>query len=249
MKAYWQGTLSCDFLTLPIKLYSAVTPKETRFHYLHTQCRTPLEYLRHCPQCGTEVSSEDIMRGYEYEDSLVVVNDQELATLTSAKEPIITIRQCVHAHAIDPVCFDRAFYVAPGTGAKKAYAVLHDALRQAGMVALGTVTLREHDRHVLLRPAADGVLVLQTLFSSHELLDLNLLPLPQHPASVVEVQAALEGIRRLTGTYIPQQWTDQSQAALSTLLARKARNNVNRVPRVTAQTRRRHPPSSPKVAA
>ena len=161
----------------------------------------------------------------------------------------MTIRQCVHAHAIDPVGFERAFYVAPGTGAKKAYAVLHDALRQAGMVALGSVTFREHDRHVLLRPAADGVLVLHTLFSSRKLLDLSSLTLPQHPASVVEVQAALEGIRRLTGTYIPEQWTDRSQVALSALLARKARSNVNRIPVSTARARCKHPPSSPPVAA
>jgi len=249
MKAYWQGTLSCDFLTFPITLYTAVTPKAPRFHYLHAQCRAPLEYLRHCPQCGTEVADDDIVRGYEYEDALVVVNDQELAALIPAKESGMTIRQCVHTHAIDPVCFDCAFYVAPGTGAKKAYAVLYEALRQAGMVALGIVTFREHDRHVLLRPVADGVLVLHTLFSSHALLDLAVLPLPQHPASVVEVQAALEGIRRLTGTYLPEQWTDRAQAALSTLIARKARSNANRVPQLTARTRRKHPPASPQVAA
>ena len=249
MKAYWHGTLVCDFLTFPIKLYTAVTPKETRFHHLHAQCRTQLEYLRHCPQCGTEVSGDDVVRGYEYEDSLVVVNEQELATLTPLKEPVITVRQCVHAHAIDPVCFDRAFYVAPGTGAKKAYAVLHEALRQAGMVVLGTATLREHDRHVLLRPAAANTLVLHTLFSSNELLDLNVLSLPLQPASVLEIQAAQEGIRRLAGTYIPEQWTDRSQAALSTLLTRKARNTANRVPVIAARARRKPPRSSPQVAA
>jgi DNA end-binding protein Ku len=249
MKAYWQGTLACDFLTFPIKLYTAVMPKEPRFHYLHAQCRTPLEYLRHCPHCGTDVSGDDIVRAYEYEDELVVVNDQELAALTPKPEPVLTLRQCVHAFAIDPVSFDRAFYVAPGTGAKKAYAVLHEALRQSGMVVLGTVTLREHDRHVLLRPAADGVLVLHTLFAAQDLLDLVTLPLPQHPASVIEVHAVLEGIRRLSGTYVPTQWTDRSEAALSALIARKARNTANRIPRVTGRTRRTSPPSSPKAAA
>ncbi len=249
MKAYWQGTLACDFLTFPIKLYAAVIPKEPRFHYLHAQCRTPLEYERHCPQCGSEVTGEDIVRGYEYEDALVVVDEQDLATLTPKPEPVLTLRQCVHAHAIDPVSFDRAFYVTPGPGAKKAYAVLHDALRQAGMVALGTVTFREHDRHVLLRPAADGVFVLHTLFAAHDLLDLGTLTLPQQPASIVEVRAAQEGIRRLTGAYIPTQWTDRSQAALSTLIARKARSNTNRIPRVTARPRHKHPPTSPPVAA
>ena len=190
MKAYWHGTVACDFLSFLIKLYTAVTPKEPRCHYLHAQCRTPLEYLRHCPQCGTDVSGEDIVRGYEYEDALVVVNDSELAALTPKPEPVMILRQCVHAYAIDPVSFDRAFYVAPGIGAKRAYAVLHEALRQAGMVALGTVTFREHDRHILLRPAADGVLVLHTLFAAQDLLDLAALPLPQHPASGIDVHAA-----------------------------------------------------------
>ena len=136
MKAYWQGTLSCDLLTMPVKLYAVVTPHEPRFHYLHAQCHTPVEYLRHCPQCGETVAGEDIVRGYEYEDSLVIVSEQDLAALPQTKDRVIALRQCVHAHAIDPVSFDHAFYVEPGAGAKKSYALLLEALRHAGVVAL-----------------------------------------------------------------------------------------------------------------
>jgi len=76
MKAYWQGTLSCALFTIPVKLYSAASRQEPRFHYLHAQCRTSLEYVRQCPHCGTVASGEDIVRGYEYADSLVVVSGQ-----------------------------------------------------------------------------------------------------------------------------------------------------------------------------
>ncbi len=248
MKAYWQGTLSCDLLTIPVKLHAVVIPQEVRFHYLHARCRTLLEYIRHCPRCDTAVSGEDIVRGYEYEDALVIVTEQDLATLVEKKEHIIALRQCVHAEAIDPVCFDRAFYLEPGAGGKKAYALLLDALRQSGMVALGTATLREHDRTVVLRPV-QGALALHTLFAPSEMLALERLALPHRPPHPSESKAAQDWVTRLSGSYSPAPWVDHHQAALSALLARKAKESSNRVPAPRVRPRRRPSPSVPKVAA
>jgi DNA end-binding protein Ku len=248
MKAYWQGMLSCDFLTIPVKLYAVVTSHEPRFHYLHAQCRTPLEHIRQCPRCGTVVAGDDVVRGYEYEDSLVMVNEQDLATLPRTKEHVITVRQCIQAHEIDPICFDRAFYVEPGPGAKKAYALLHDALRQAGMIALGTASLREHDRVVVLRPAP-GVLALHTLFAPEDMVSTERLALPQRPPHPAEVQATQEWITRLSGKYVPEQWVDQAQVALSTLLAQKAKSSANRVPALRVRTRQKSPPPSHQAVA
>lgn len=248
MKAYWQGTLSCDFLTIPVKLYAAALRQELRFHYLHAQCHSPIEYVRHCPHCGTAVAEEDFVRGYEYEDSLVLVSKQELASLPRTTEQVIALRQCVHAYAVDPMCFDRAFYVEPGTGAKKAYALLLDVLRQAGVVALGIATLRDHDRLIVLRPAA-GVLVLHTLFAPTELLSPERLALPHRPPQPAEIRAAQEWVAWLSGVYIPEQWGDRSQEALSALVARKAKASVNRVPALPARARHKPSPPSPKAAA
>jgi DNA end-binding protein Ku len=248
MKAYWQGMLSCDLLTMPVKLYAAVTPHEPRFHYLHAQCRTPVEYARHCPQCGTAVSGEDIVRGYEYEDSLVIVSEQDLASLPQAKDRVIALHQCVHAHAVDPVCFDRAFYVEPGAGAKKSYALLLEALRHAGVVALGTAMLREHERQIVLRPA-QGALVLHTLFASADMLSPEQLALPHRPPHPVEIKAAEEWVARLSVAYVPQPWVDRAQEALSALVARKAKVNANRVPPLPARVRRKPTTPSRKAAA
>lgn len=248
MKAYWQGTLSCDLLTMPVKLYAVVTPREPRFHYLHAQCRTPLEYVRHCPQCDTAVPAEDIVRGYEYEDSLVIVSEQDLASLPRAKDHVITFHQCVHAHAIDPVSFDRAFYVEPGAGAKKSYALLLEALRHAGVVALGTALLRDHERPVVLRPA-QGVLVLHTLFASADMLSPEQLALPHRPPHPVELKAAEEWVARLSGAYVPQPWVDRSQESLSALVAQKAKVPANRVPAPPVRARRTPTPPSRKAAA
>jgi DNA end-binding protein Ku len=248
MKAYWQGMLSCDLLTMPVKLYAAVIPREPRFHYLHTQCRTPLEYLRHCPHCGTTVSGEDIVCGYEHEGSLVIVSEQDLASLPQAKDHVIVLRRCVHAHALDPVSFDRAFYVEPGAGAKKSYALLLEALRQAGMVALGTAMLREHERQIVLRPA-QGVLVLHALFASADMLSPEQLALPHHSPHPLEIEAAEEWVARLSGAYVPQPWVDRSQEALSALVARKAKGTANRVPPPPARVRRKSTTPTRKAAA
>lgn len=248
MKAYWRGTLSCDLLTMPVKLYAAVTPHEPRFHYLHAQCRTPLEYVRHCPQCGTAVAGEDIVRGYEYEDSLVLVSEQDLASLPQTKDHVIDVHQCVPTHVIDPVCFDRAFYVEPGAGAKKSYALLLEALRHAGVVALGTAMLREHARPIVLRPTP-GVLALHTLFASTDLLSVEQLTLPHRAPHPVEIKAMEERVAHLSGAYVPQPLTDRSHEALSTLVARKAKSFANRIPLPPARVRRKSTTSSRKAAA
>jgi DNA end-binding protein Ku len=249
-KAYWQGTLSCDLLTMPIKLYAVVTTPGPRFHYLHVQCRTPLEYIRHCPHCGTAVAGEDIVRGYEYEDSLVVVSEHELASLsqTTKQDRVLTLRQCVHSHAIDPLCFDRAFYVEPGPGAKRAYALLLEVLRRAGMVALGTATLRNHEQRIALRPAA-GVLALHTLVAPDAMLAPEQLSLPQRPPNPAEINAAQDWITRLSGVYAPEHWVDRSQVALSALLARKAKTSANRVPALAVRARWQSSSPPPQAAA
>lgn len=248
MKAYWQGTLSCDLLTIPVKLYAAASRQEPRFHYLHAQCRTPLEYVRQCPHCGRAVSGEDMVRGYEYADSLVVVSDQDLGSLPQIQEPVIVLRQCVHAHAVDPSSFDRAFYVEPGTGAKRAYALLVEVLHQAGMVALGTASLREHDRSIVLRPTQEA-LVLHTLFAPTDMLSPERLALPHRPPYPAEVRAAQEWVARLSSVYVPEQRMDRSQEALSALVARKAKVRANRVPVLPGHARRKSSSPLPKAAA
>jgi len=248
MKAYWQGTLNCDLLTIPVKLYATATRQELRFHYLHVSCRSPIEYVRHCPRCGTAVSGEDLIRGYEHNDSLVIVSERELASLPQTKEHVIVLRQCVHVDAVDPICFDRAFCVEPGAGAKKAYALLLEALRQAGVVAVGTATLREHDRMVLLRPAAE-VLILHTLFAPTEMLSPERLALPHRPPHPAEIKGAQEWVARLSGAYVPEQWVDRFQEALAALVARKAKASANRVPALFGRARRKSWSPPPKAAA
>lgn len=249
MKAYWQGILSSELVTLPVKLYPVATHRGPQFHYLHAFCRTPLEYLRHCPHCDTEVSGENIVRGYEYDDSLVIVSEAEFSAVSSKDtEHLITLRQCVFASAVDPVAFDRAYYVEPGPGAKKSYALLFDALQHTDMVALGTATLREHDHTIVLRPAP-GVLALHTLFTAAELLAPERLALPHRPPAPVETKAARKWISRLSQPYIPEQWGGRFQTALSTLLAQKAKTGVDRVSMPPSRTRRQKRRLAVKAAA
>jgi DNA end-binding protein Ku len=154
----------------------------------------------------------------------------------------------VHAYTIDPLRFDRAFYVEPETGAKKSYAVLCDVLRQSGMVLLGTALLRDRERMLVLRPA-QGVLVVHTLFAPAEMLDTERLALPHRPPHPAESKAAEELIVRLSSTSVPGQWVDHSHEALASLVARKAKNNANKVPLAPRRSRRQSLPLPPAVAA
>jgi DNA end-binding protein Ku len=194
------------------------------------------------------VSGEDVVRGYEHAGALVVVTEQEVAALPRPAEHVITIHLCVHTHVIDPLRFDRAFYVEPDTGAKKSYALLGEVLRQSGMILLGTAPLHDRERMIVLRPAQD-VFVLHTLFAPAELLAPERLALPHRPPHPAEVKGAEEWLARLSGTYTPGQWVDHSHEALASLLARKAKNNANKVPLAPRRPRRKSPPLSPAAAA
>lgn len=154
----------------------------------------------------------------------------------------------MHAYVIDPVRFDRAFYVEPDTGAKKSYAILCDVLRQSGMVLLGTAMLRDRERLLVLRPA-QGILVAHALFTPTELLDMEQLALPHRPPHPAESKAAEELIVRLSGTSVPGQWVDHAHEAIASLVARKAKNNTNTISLAPRRTRRRSPSVSSAAAA
>jgi non-homologous end joining protein Ku len=116
------------------------------------------------------------------------------------------------------------------------------------MVALGTANLREHERLIVLRPAHEA-LVLHTLFAPTEMLSPERLALPHRPSHPVEIRAAQEWVARLSGVYVPEQWVDRSQEALSALVARKAKAGANRVPALPGRARQKSSSPSPKAAA
>jgi DNA end-binding protein Ku len=162
----WSGILRISLVAVPIKAYPAVTSssRAPQAHLLHADCGQRIAYHKHCPRHGP-VAAEAVVKGYEYApDRYVVVEAQELDRLRPTRDKALLLEQCIPVAQVDPTLFaGRSLYLLPdGAAAQHPYAVLAEALRQAGQGALGRVVLSSQRQLVLVRPAG-RILVLDVL--------------------------------------------------------------------------------------
>jgi DNA end-binding protein Ku len=159
----WQGTLNFGLVSMPVKLYSAVTKRNVHFHQLHNADHARIQQKRVCSADGREVPYEDIVKGYEVTpERYVVVADEELAAVAPEATQAIEIEDFVELDEIDRIYFDQPYYVAPGKGGARSYKLLMQAMRDTGMVAIAHVVLRSRERLVAVHPRGE-ILMMTTL--------------------------------------------------------------------------------------
>ncbi len=170
-RSIWSGAVSFGLVSVPVKLYSAVSPKTVRFHQLHAADGVRIQQRRVCPADGEEVAYEDIVKGYEIApDRYVVVEPGELDALAPRKTRTIDIEDFVELEQIDPIYYDHPYYLVPGPGGAKPYRLLVDAMRASNKVAIARFVLRSKEQLVALRPL-DGTLAMATMNFYDEVVD------------------------------------------------------------------------------
>lgn len=163
MRAMWKGSISFGLVTIPIKLYAATETKNVSFRQVHAEDGGRIQYKRVCTVDGEEVPFSDIAKGYELANGdMVVLTNEDLAELPLASSNGIDVLEFVPMEAVDPIYFDRGYYLEPDKGAAKPYVLLRDALHKSGRVAIVKVALRQRETLALLRVWSD-VLVMQTM--------------------------------------------------------------------------------------
>lgn len=179
MKSFWKGSISFALVSIPVKLYTAARKKGVDFHLLHDRCKTRLSYQRWCGTCQTEVPWEDAVHGYEYEKGrYVVVTDEELEELPVRTSKSIDVMRFVEEREIDPIYYDMSYYLEPVEGGERAYALMREAMKGSGLVAIAKVSLRNKE-HVAAIRVYEGVLTLQTLFYADEIARPEALNIPE----------------------------------------------------------------------
>ena len=167
-RSIWSGSISFGLVNVPVKLYSALARKTVHFHQLHDADGSRIQQKRVCAADGEEVPYEHIVKGYEISPGrYVVIEPAELETLDPKKTRLIEVEQFVDLAEIDPILYDQPYYLAPATGAAKAYRLMLEAMRDAQKVAIARVVLRQKGHLVAVR-AHDDVLVMETLVFSDE---------------------------------------------------------------------------------
>lgn len=231
MKALWKGNISFALLSIPVKLYNATHKKDISFHLLHKKCSTPLSYERYCSTCKTNVLWEDITHGYEYEKGkFVIITDEEIENIPIKTSKNIDILRFVDSKDIDPIYYDKAYYVEPDEGGEKAYILLKESMKALDKIALVKIVFKEKEHIALLRIFRD-VLMLQTLFYADEIVKPEVLNIPKKVSTdTKELALATELIKHYTGKFNIEVYHDEFRDALMGLINAKIAGKEIKVP-------------------
>jgi DNA end-binding protein Ku len=223
-KSIWNGTISFGLAHVPVKLYSATESKTVSFHEVHVSDGARLEHKRLCSKEGKEVPFKQIVKGYEVsEGKFVVLEKDEIKAAAGARGKVIELEDFVPEGAIDPIFFEKTYYV----GARddtEAYRVFRAALERAGRVGIGRFTFHDREYLAAVRPL-DGVLALHTMRFHDEVVDADDLDVdsPGKGPSKREVEMAGQLVKSLHRKFDPTDYEDTYREAVLELIERKAK--------------------------
>jgi DNA end-binding protein Ku len=237
MRSIWRGAVSFGLVSIGVKLYSATEDKDIRFHQVHATDGGRVKYKRVCSIDGEEVEYSDIAKGYELPDGQVVIlTDEDFENLPLSTRREIEVLEFVDQDEIDPIHYEKTYYLEPDGPAVRPYVLLRDALENAGRVAITKIAIRQRESLAAMR-VLDGVLVLHTMRWPDEIrrpdfgfLDEDITVRPQ------ELQMAEALIGSMSGKFDPSEFTDDYREAMTALLeAKQSGGEVQQVPE-TADT-------------
>jgi DNA end-binding protein Ku len=224
-RAIWSGALSFGLVNVPVKLFSATRSKDVRFNMLHAEDGGRIRQKRVCSVDGEEVGLEDIVKGYEISpDQYVTVTQAELDAIAPKASRLIEIEEFVDLADIDPLYYENSYYLVPEKGAAKAYALLLEAMRDEGKVAIGRVVLRSKEYLTAIRPL-DGALSMSTMRFADEIVprdQLEGLPDGEAEAADREVAMARQLIESLSSPFEPAKYRDTYRDQLLAMIEQKA---------------------------
>jgi DNA end-binding protein Ku len=247
-RAIWSGAISFGLVNVPVKLYSATSPKSVRFHQLSSKTGARIRQKRVDPSTDEEVPYEEIVKGYEITpDRYVTIDSDELDALDPKATKTIDIEEFVSLDEIDPIFYDHSYYLAPTAGGAKPYRLLLDAMRESGKVGIGKVVLRTKQQLAALRPTGD-VLTLTTMLWGDEVLPPDRLDelesVEEAGASDRELKMAEQLIASLSAEWNPAEFRDEYRERVLDLIERKAAGEE-----IAVQPQAEEPAAAPDLMA
>lgn len=224
MHTVWKGSISFGLVNIPIKLHTATENKDIKLRQLHKECHTPISYQKVCPGCDKEVKSEDIVKAYEYaKNKFVVLDEEDLEKLKKENEDkAVEIIDFVKLEEIDPIYFEKSYFIAPDSGGGKAYSLLRKALLESGKIGVAKIIIRSKEQLAIVRVYKD-TLVMETIHFPDEVRNVDEVPNVPSEQLVVqkELDTALMLVDQLTTTFDPKKYNDDYRTALMELIEEK----------------------------
>ncbi|MDQ2907780.1 MAG: Ku protein [Candidatus Eremiobacteraeota bacterium] len=221
--AIWSGAINFGLVTIPVKLQTAVRTNDLRFNFLHKADEGRINNVRRCSLDGEDVSYDEIVRGYEYEKGrYVILDDEDFKRVNPEATQSVDIVQFVDLGEIDPMYFDKPYYLEPEKRGRHAYALLREALRSSGKVGIAKVVIRSREHIAALKPSGDA-LVLELMHFADEIVDASTLELPasEKPAEN-EMKVAQMLIDTMTEAFEPEKFRDTYREEVLAMIEARA---------------------------
>jgi DNA end-binding protein Ku len=229
-RALWKGSISFGLVNIPIELHSAVRDHRPKFRLLHAKDKSPVRYERVCQREGEAVAWEDLVKGFEYEKGhFVVLTKDDFKTAALEKSRSVDILDFVKAEEIDDRYFETPYYLTPVKGGERSYAVLREAMREAGRIGIAKIILRD-SQHLAAVEVIGDALVLTMMRFADELIDVKSYAFPSADGlrkQEVELAKALVG--SLAAEWSPDKYTDEYRENLMRVIRAKVKGRKPRL--------------------
>ena len=217
------GTISFGLVSIPVKLYTAASGGGVSFNMLHAKCGNRVKQQMFCPVCNEVVERGGLVKGYEFQkEQYVRFSDEELKSLEGESSKVIDIAEFVPLPSVDPIYFEKTYYLGPDKGGEKPYRLLADAMAKTDRVALATFVMRGKESLVLVRPAQDG-LMLHTMYFADEVRSFD--EIDKGASAKIkegELDLALQLINGLASqTFSPDRYTDEYRHRVLEMINKK----------------------------
>jgi DNA end-binding protein Ku len=233
LRSIWNGTIAFAGVFVPVKVHSATEDKSVHFHEVHVDDGARIEHKRICPKEDKEVPYKEIVKGYEVsEGKYVVLEKEELDAAAGTQSRLVEIEEFVCAADIDPVLYDKTYYLGAQDKGKDAYRLLHDALDKAARAGIGRWVFHNREYLVAVR-ALDDVLAMHTMLFDDELVRAKDLEIssPSRKPSKQELDMAGKLVESLQAKFKPEDFEDTYRERLLEYIAAKAKGKVESLPK------------------
>jgi DNA end-binding protein Ku len=226
----WKGSIAFGLVNIPVELYSAVRDHRPKFRMLHAKDESPVHYERVCQREGKPVAWEDLVKGFEYEKGqFVILTKDDFKTAALEKTKTIDILDFVDPKDVDERYFETPYYLQPGKGSERAYALLREAISKSGKIGVAKIILRDSQHLAAVEPIGDAIVLTMMRFAD-ELADLESFRFPKAEGiRPGEMNMALQLIESLSASWEPEKYNDEYTDNLMRVIKAKLKGKKPRL--------------------
>ena len=230
-RALWSGAISFGLVNAPVRMYAAISEHDVHFHLLHAKDAKRIHYRKVTDSGRREVPDDEIVKGYEVSDGeYVVLTDDEIAAAHVEGDKLIEIHDFVPLREIDPIVFERTYYLGPAEGAERVYALLARALESSGLVGIASFVFHDRDQLACLR-VKDGTILLERMYFADEI-RAEALSAPRRAVDKRELKLAIDLIESMQGSFDHPGYHDRYRERLMAIIDKKRKGETITVPAV-----------------